>query len=142
MIDEIGFHHATSVAELLADRGCAVEVITPGMVVGQDLGITLDMENWWIRAGGQGHRAVDRARADGRRRHGTLTLLHHPTGAKVERTPDWVVLRRAGPARSSGCTRSCAAAGRRASTGSATASPRAGPTPPSSRASASAQRVG
>ena len=54
LIDEIGFHHATSVAELLADRGCAVEVVTPGMVVGQDLGITLDMEQWWIRAGAKG----------------------------------------------------------------------------------------
>ena len=28
-------------------------------------GITLDMENWWMRADGQGHRAVDRPRADG-----------------------------------------------------------------------------
>ncbi|MCB0984711.1 MAG: mycofactocin system FadH/OYE family oxidoreductase 2, partial [Ilumatobacter sp.] len=34
VVDEIGFHHATSVAEVLADRGCAVEVVTPGMVVG------------------------------------------------------------------------------------------------------------
>ena len=34
MIDEIGFHQATSVAELLADRGCQVEVVTNGMVVG------------------------------------------------------------------------------------------------------------
>ena len=50
----LGFHHATSTAELLADRGCAVEIVTPGMVVGQDLGITLDMENWWIRAGEKG----------------------------------------------------------------------------------------
>ena len=54
VIDEIGFHHATSVAELLADRGCAVEIVTPGMVVGQDLGVTLDMENWWIRATDKG----------------------------------------------------------------------------------------
>ena len=68
LIDEIGFHHATSVAELLADRGCAVEVVTPGMVVGQDLGITLDMEQWWMRAGRQGHRAEHRPRADGLRR--------------------------------------------------------------------------
>ena len=34
VIDEIGFHHATSVGELLADRGCSVEIVTPGMVVG------------------------------------------------------------------------------------------------------------
>ena len=68
VIDEIGFHHATSVAELLAERGCDVEVVTPGMVVGQDLGITLDMEGWWMRAGREGHRAVDRSGADGARR--------------------------------------------------------------------------
>ena len=54
VIDELGFHHATSVAELLADRGCKVEIVTNGMVVGQDLGITLDMENWWMRAGAKG----------------------------------------------------------------------------------------
>ena len=91
LIDEIGFHHATSVAELLADRGCRVEVVTPGMVVGQDLGITLDMEQWWIRAGAKGIvQSTDLVPMgfDGT----TLTLLHHPTGANVERTPDWVVL--------------------------------------------------
>jgi mycofactocin system FadH/OYE family oxidoreductase 2 len=91
LIDEIGFHHATSVAELLADRGCRVEVATPGMVVGQDLGITLDMEQWWIRAGSKGIvQSTDLVPMgfDGT----TLTLLHHPTGANLERTPDWVVL--------------------------------------------------
>jgi 2,4-dienoyl-CoA reductase (NADPH2) len=91
LIDEIGFHHATSVAELLADRGCRVEVVTPGMVVGQDLGITLDMEQWWIRAGTKGIvQSTDLVPMgfDGT----TLTLLHHPTGANVERTPHWVVL--------------------------------------------------
>jgi len=90
VIDEIGFHHATSVAELLADRGCEVEVITPGMVVGQDLGITLDMENWWIRAGAKGivqtTELVPMALAGG-----VLQLQHHPTGQMVERTPDWIV---------------------------------------------------
>ncbi len=91
LIDEIGFHHATSVAELLADRGCAVEVVTPGMVVGQDLGITLDMEQWWIRATAKGIvQSTDLVPMgfDGT----TLTLLHHPTGRNQERTPDWVVL--------------------------------------------------
>jgi mycofactocin system FadH/OYE family oxidoreductase 2 len=91
LIDEIGFHHATSVAELLADRGCRVEVVTPGMVVGQDLGITLDMEQWWIRATAKGiTQSTDLVPMgfDG----ATLTLLHHPTGANVERVPDWVVL--------------------------------------------------
>ena len=91
LIDEIGFHHATSVAELLADRGCTVEVVTPGMVVGQDLGITLDMEHWWIRAEAKGIvQSTDLVPMgfDGT----TLTLLHHPTGAEQPRTPDWVVL--------------------------------------------------
>ncbi len=91
VIDEIGFHHATSVAELLADRGCQVEVITNGMVVGQDLGITLDMEHWWMRAGTKGIvQTTDLVPmgTDGR----TLTLLHHPTGVNVTRVPDWVVL--------------------------------------------------
>lgn len=102
VIDEIGFHHATSVAELLADRGCDVEIVTPGMVVGQDLGITLDLENWWIRATAKGivqsielvaqgfevtHAATATSGAAG-----TLHLLHHPTGQMQTRTPDWVVL--------------------------------------------------
>ena len=90
VVDELGFHQATSVAELLADRGCAVEVVTPGMVVGQDLGITLDMENWWIRAGAKGIAQstdlVPMGMADG-----VLTLQHHPTGTVQERRPDWVV---------------------------------------------------
>ncbi len=91
VVDEIGFHHATSVAELLADRGCSVEIVTNGMVVGQDLGITLDMENWWMRAGSKGivqtTDLVPMGMADGE-----LTLLHHPTGQNQTRRPDWVVL--------------------------------------------------
>ncbi len=91
VIDEIGFHHATSVAELLADRGHAVEIVTPGMVVGQDLGITLDMEQWWMRATAKGIvQSTDLVPMgfDG----STLTLMQHQTGATVTRTPDWVVL--------------------------------------------------
>ena len=91
VIDEIGFHHATSVAELLADRGCQVEVVTNGMVVGQDLGITLDMENWWMRAGAKGIvQSTDLVPMNFA--GGELTLLHHPTGANQTRRPDWVVL--------------------------------------------------
>jgi 2,4-dienoyl-CoA reductase (NADPH2) len=91
VVDEIGFHHATSVAELLADRGCRVEIVTPGMVVGQDLGITLDMENWWMRAGAKGivqsTDLVPMGLAGSE-----LTLLHHPTGANQTRHLDWLVL--------------------------------------------------
>ena len=56
VVDDLGFHQATSVAELLADRGCEVEIITAGMVVGQDLGITLDMETFNVRAHAKGIR--------------------------------------------------------------------------------------
>ena len=91
IVDEIGFHHATSVAEVLADRGCSVEIVTPGMVVGQDLGITLDMENWWMRASSKGivqsTDLVPMGLAGNE-----LTLLHHPTGANQIRVTDWVVL--------------------------------------------------
>jgi len=91
VVDELGFHHATSVAELLADRGCAVEVVTNGMVVGQDLGITLDMEGWWMRATAKGivqsTDLVPMGLTDG-----ALQLLHHSTGRMDERTPDWIVL--------------------------------------------------
>jgi len=91
VIDEIGFHHATSTAELLADRGCKVEVVTNGMVVGQDLGITLDMETWWMRASQKG--IVQTTDLVPMGMEGTtLTLLHHPTGTNVTRTPDWIVL--------------------------------------------------
>jgi 2,4-dienoyl-CoA reductase (NADPH2) len=95
VIDELGFHQATSVAELLADRGCNVEIITNGMVVGQDLGITLDMENWWMRAAVkrivQSTDLVAMGMGDPSPRR-PLHLLHHPTGVNVTRTPDWVVL--------------------------------------------------
>ena len=96
VVDEIGFHHATSTAEFLADRGCDVEIITPGMVVGQDLGITLDMENWWIRAGEKGiTQSTDLVPMGLETSNSgalTLNLLHHPTGENVNREPDWVVL--------------------------------------------------
>lgn len=47
--DTIGFHQATGTAELLAERGCIVEVVTPQFYVGGDLGITLDIELWYRR---------------------------------------------------------------------------------------------
>jgi 2,4-dienoyl-CoA reductase (NADPH2) len=91
VVDEIGFHHATSVAEVLADRGCSVETVTPGMVVGQDLGITLDMENWWIRAT-EKHIVQSTDLVPMGMEAGVLNLLHHPTGTMQQRQPDWVVL--------------------------------------------------
>ena len=101
VVDELGFHQATSVAELLADRGAEVEIATNGMVVGQDLGVTLDLETWNVKAHAKGIdqrvdlvpmavRPADEASDAG---HGrlVLTLQHHPTGRDEERICDWVV---------------------------------------------------
>lgn len=95
VVDDLGFHQATSVAELLADRGCVVEILTAGLVVGQDLGVTLDLETFAVRAHAKGIRqATDlvvmgaAADPDG---GVLLTLLHHPTGTTAERRCDWVV---------------------------------------------------
>jgi mycofactocin system FadH/OYE family oxidoreductase 2 len=94
VVDELGFHPATSVAELLAARGCSVEIATPGMVVGQDLGLTLDMELFHRRAHAAGigmstDRVVLAAAAEGDRV--AVTLLHHTVGAVHDAIHDWVV---------------------------------------------------
>jgi len=91
VVDELGFHQATSVAELLADRGCEVTVATPGMVVGQDLGVTLDLEHWLFKAAARRIEQRCDVVAIGRTPAG-LALLHHPTGERVELDADWVVL--------------------------------------------------
>ena len=95
VVDDLGFHQATSVGELLASRGCAVEIITPAMVVGQDLGITLDLETFNARAHALGIRQatdlVVLAAAGEPAGRVTLTLLHHPTGQQAQRRCDWVV---------------------------------------------------
>jgi 2,4-dienoyl-CoA reductase (NADPH2) len=99
VVDELGFHPATSTAELLADRGCRVEIITNGMVVGQDLGVTLDMETWNVKAHAKGiAQSVDLVPmgvallAEGPHAGGVeLALQHHPTGTDQQRRCDWVV---------------------------------------------------
>ncbi len=91
VLDELGFHQATSVAELLADRHCSVEIVTPGMVVGQDLGITLDLENFWIRAQSKGIVQSTELVPMGVENH-VVQLQHHPTAAMLTREPDWIVL--------------------------------------------------
>ncbi len=93
VIDELGFHQATSVAEVLADRGCVVEIITPGMVVGQDLGITLDMEGFRIRAAAKGITLTPDSVVMGwDPALRTLRILHHVSGIMLDRQTDWVVL--------------------------------------------------
>ena len=94
LIDDLGFHQATSVAELLADRGCQVRLSTSGMVVGQDLGITLDLETFNVRAHAKGisqytdEVVLGASEADGRI---VLQVLKHTTGVTTELPCDWVV---------------------------------------------------
>jgi mycofactocin system FadH/OYE family oxidoreductase 2 len=95
LVDDLGFHQATSVAELLADRGCSVRVITSGMVVGQDLGITLDMETWNVRADAKGiGQETDLVvmGAEATEAGVKLQVLRHTTGENLELSADWVVL--------------------------------------------------
>jgi 2,4-dienoyl-CoA reductase-like NADH-dependent reductase (Old Yellow Enzyme family) len=54
--DQVGFHQATGTAELLAEKGCSVEFVTPQFFVGGDLGVTLDIELWYRRALAKGMR--------------------------------------------------------------------------------------
>jgi mycofactocin system FadH/OYE family oxidoreductase 2 len=92
LIDELAFHQSTSVAELLADRGAKVELLTPGMVAAQDLGITLDLEGWNIRAASKGITQTTDSVVMGFDDAGALSVLHHPTGSMGTRTPDAIVL--------------------------------------------------
>ena len=93
VVDELGFHQATSVSEVLADRGCVVEIITPGMVVGQDLGITLDLEGFRIRAAAKGIALTPDSVVMGWDPSlRTLSILHHVSGTMLTRETDWVVL--------------------------------------------------
>jgi 2,4-dienoyl-CoA reductase (NADPH2) len=95
VVDELGFHQATSVAELLADRGCALEVVTPAMVVAQDLGVTLDQETWWMKAAAKGIVETTDTIVTGvaEQGDGTLSveLQRHTTGTTFTRVVDWVV---------------------------------------------------
>ena len=78
-----------------------------GMVVGQDLGITLDMEDWWMRAAAKGIVQSHRPRADGRRTAATLHAAAPPDRHEVRRARRLGRAGGAGRTRSSGCTSSC-----------------------------------
>jgi 2,4-dienoyl-CoA reductase (NADPH2) len=94
VVDDLGAAAATSTAELLAGRGCRVEVTTAAMVAGQDLGPLLELPAWRRRAAALGIReTTDRLVTSvdvGERL--TVRLLHHPTGTAEVRTVDWVVV--------------------------------------------------
>jgi 2,4-dienoyl-CoA reductase (NADPH2) len=82
LIDRLGFHEATSTAEYLAEQGCEVEVVTPTLYVGQDLGVTLDLENWYRQARRLGIKCTPNysvlSIADG-----VVTALHNYSGQMV-----------------------------------------------------------
>jgi 2,4-dienoyl-CoA reductase (NADPH2) len=92
IVDRLGFHEASSVAEYLAERGCRVEVVTPTLYVGQDLGVTLDLENWYRRARRLGIVCtpnVSVLSADG----GVVTAIHNYSGQIMMFDPvDTIVL--------------------------------------------------
>ena len=91
VVDELGFNEATSVGELLAARGCAVEIVTPAMVVGGDLEVTGDLDGFNLRAAAR-HIAQSSDLVVMALEPGGVQLLHHPTGAIEQRLVDWVVL--------------------------------------------------
>ncbi|MER6385823.1 mycofactocin system FadH/OYE family oxidoreductase 2 [Streptomyces sp. NPDC001250] len=97
VVDELGFHQATSVAELLAGRGCRVRISTPAMVIGQDLGITLDLETYGVRAHAKGimhatDQVVVGARPSGEGDEEVeLDILTHTTNTTARERYDWVV---------------------------------------------------
>ncbi|MGB2757376.1 MAG: mycofactocin system FadH/OYE family oxidoreductase 2 [Acidimicrobiia bacterium] len=104
VLDEVGFHPSTSAAEFLADAGCEVTVLTSAMAVAGDLGITLDLEQWWLRAHQKGIREMtDRIvsevsglapqdPADSATLTLNTTLVHHPTGTAEVLETDWIVI--------------------------------------------------
>jgi mycofactocin system FadH/OYE family oxidoreductase 2 len=94
VVDDLGWAAAPSTAVLLAERGCAVEVTTSGLVVGADLGLTLDAERWHVRAAELGIVQTTDSVVTGvtGSDRPTVGLLHHPTGTARERRVDWVVV--------------------------------------------------
>jgi mycofactocin system FadH/OYE family oxidoreductase 2 len=92
VLDLVGFHQATSTVELLAERGARVEVFTAALTAGQDLGLTLDWENWHRRVLARGVRlttSVAPLQVDG----GMLTAVHAYSGEMLSFGPfDTVVV--------------------------------------------------
>ena len=83
LIDRLGFHEATSTAEFLAEQGCEVEVVTQTLYVGQDLGVTLDLENWYRQARRLGIRCTPNHSVLGIEDR-VVTALHNYSGQIVQ----------------------------------------------------------
>jgi 2,4-dienoyl-CoA reductase (NADPH2) len=83
VVDQLGDHRATSVAEFLAEHGCEVEILSPSLYVGQELGVTLDLETWQRRASRLGIRLtpnVSVLSVEGR----SLNAIHNYSGEMVQ----------------------------------------------------------
>jgi 2,4-dienoyl-CoA reductase (NADPH2) len=92
VIDRLGFHEATSTAEYMAEQGCQVEVVTPALYVGQDLGVTLDLENWYRQARRLGIKCTPNHSVLSIQ-DGVVTALHNYSGQLVNFPPvDTIVL--------------------------------------------------
>jgi 2,4-dienoyl-CoA reductase (NADPH2) len=83
VIDRLGFHEATSCAEFIAEQGCEVEVVTQTLYVGQDLGVTLDLENWYRQARRLGIRCTPNHSVLGIENR-VVTALHNYTSQLVQ----------------------------------------------------------
>ncbi|MCD2190585.1 FAD-dependent oxidoreductase [Actinomycetospora soli] len=89
VVDDLGGPAAPSVAEVLAQRGAHVRLMTSGMVAAEGLGPLLERERWRRRAAALGIELLtDRVLLGG-------GVLHHPTGALEPLDADVVV--HAGP---------------------------------------------
>jgi 2,4-dienoyl-CoA reductase (NADPH2) len=53
IVDDIGSHQATSLAEYLAEGGWRITFVTSAFYAGQHLGVTLDLELWHSRMAGR-----------------------------------------------------------------------------------------
>jgi mycofactocin system FadH/OYE family oxidoreductase 2 len=92
LIDRLGFHEAASTAEFMAEQGCQVEVVTQTLYVGQDLGVTLDLENWYRQARRLGITCTPNHSVLSIE-NGAVTALHNYSGQIVNFPPvDTIVL--------------------------------------------------
>jgi 2,4-dienoyl-CoA reductase (NADPH2) len=86
VVDHVGFHQATATAEWLAERGHRVDVLTPTLSAGQDLGLTLDLENWHRRVLALGVRIVTSVAPLGFE-GGRVQAVHAYSGRQLEFGP-------------------------------------------------------
>src|SRR5699024_2420118 len=100
VVEGTGFHPGTGAVEALAGAGHTVTVCTDALVVGQDLGVTLDRPGWRARTAALGVGERTAVLVTGVRPASagvTVTLYDHLTGATETLTADRVV--HAGPRR-------------------------------------------